>query len=1164
MNKINIFNYINSIIYSKNLIEASAGTGKTNIISLLYLRFLLNINLDKYFNNLLIDNILIVTFTELASLEIKNRLLNNIRNLKISCIKNYCIDSNIYDIFNYIKNFPNIINFLTKLEYQIDIFSIFTIHSFCKKIIFNNFLYFNINYNSEILSNEINLIYELVILYWNNNLSNLSINIIKIIKNYWLSYNNLFNDIKIFFNFIKINLNFNYNKYKNINHCYYNIIYFIKYFKKEWLINRDFLFNYLLDLKIKYFNFLKLKYLFKEIYIWCCSDTIDFYLPKSLYKLSFSYLINKYKNIFIDKNILFINIDFLKSKIKDLYNYILLDCLNFIRKNIEKKKKYNSLLSFNDLILILYKFINNDNNIDFLNNLRKSYPIIFIDEFQDTDYFQFNIFKKIYINNFSKYKTKIILIGDPKQLIYSFRGANIFNYIYIKKLIKNFYTLNINWRSSYFLNKCINKLFINLNNPFIFKDILFNKINSLDVNKNFYILNNNNNRDNSIKFFFFENLNYSDFKYELANFCAIKIIEYLNNSKYLILDKNLIQRRIIPSDISILVYSNSDIKIILDVFSKYNLPILSYCDDNSIFNTIESKEIYYILNAILFPYNKTYLKNALLTSLFNFDIFTINKYFNNYKLLNNIINDFYFYYNLWNKNGIYLMIKFILEKNIIKLNYIKNKNKLLINFINLSEILQIKYLKLNNKYLLIKWLFEKINNLSILNNSKYNIKYDLNINSINVTTIHKSKGLQYNIVWLPFLFSLNKKNNYYYYYNRKNFYFNIDFYKFRYNKKLMLEEFFSEEIRLFYVALTRSIYQCNIFIYNFNYKNMYFNNFYINKIFNLYSNLNNFKCIKEYLFNFLFKKNIYIKFINFNNYKKKEIFFDFCFDILKKDYKKIKFVNFINKINILSFSKIIKDANIFNKDKNIIIEKNKYLLRGKNIGNFFHNILEIIDFKKLLNINFILYKLNEFDINKKWFFKIKNILFNLLNVNLKIINVSLNNKSVNIFEKEFDFFLCLSKKIDILYFNDLLKKYNLTYNNSFIDIKFDLYGYLNGVIDLIFIKDNKYYIVDYKTNYIGNSFYDYNNKNMSNFIFKNGYYIQYLFYTIAINKFLKIKLNNYNYINNFGGIYYIFLRGLLLNSNNNSITGIYFIKPNVNLINILDNFFNKKKIFYER
>ncbi len=1171
MNKFNVFNYLNSILYESNFIESSAGTGKTNIISLLFLRFLLNINIDKNFYNLLINNILIVTFTDLATLEIKKRILNNIRNLKLSCINKYCIDNKIKYIFEYIKNISNIINKLIQLEYQIDNFSVFTIHGFCKKIIFSNFLEFNIDTNSKILSDENNFIYELIICYWYKYLSVLSENIIILIVKYWSNYYFLFKDIIIFLNFIKIKFNFNIKIYNNIEFCYYNIINVINNFKKEWLLNNNFLYKYFLYFEDKIFSKKYLNKLFISINLWSKEKTINFNIPKNLYKLSYSYLLKFNSKNFIDKNFIFIYIDYLLLKIKDLYNYILIDCINFIKKNLRKNKLDKSLISFNDLIFKFNYILNNDNKLLFINYIRKNYPIVLIDEFQDTDINQYDIFYKIYINNISLFKTKIILIGDPKQSIYSFRGANIFNYISIKKDIKFFYTLNINWRSSFYLNKSINYLFKKIKNPFIFKNIPYLKLKSYKYNKELYILNKNI-IDYSIKIFIFKNLKNLNKKKKLAEYCAIKIIKLLNNNKNFILDKNLNKRNIIFSDICILVYSNSDINIILDIFQEFNLPILSNFNKINIFNTLESKELICILRSILFPISKINLKNTLLTFLFGFNIFNVNEYINNNKNYNNIIEEFYLYYDIWNNYSFYSMIKFILNSKKNILNTLKNKNQYILNFIHLSEILQKKYLKLNDKFLLLKWFEDKLHNLNVLD-YKYNIRSSFyNIDSINISTIHKSKGLQYNIVWLPFLIVLKKNNKFYYYHNRKNFILNIDLYKNKFNKKLMLEEIYSEEMRLFYVAITRSIYQCNIFIYNLGNKNIFFDSIYINNILGINKKYN-FKKLKYFIkkeFNFKF---IYIKIININNFIKKKIFY--YFNLLNKIKDKNIYKNFNNILykNIFNYSNIKKRI-YFNKNKikylykNILNKCNNnniFLPRGKNIGNFFHNLLENLNFKKKINIDFILLKLNEFNISKNLFFIIKNIILNLLNVKLKYININLYNKNISYFFKEFNFFLYISKKLNFINYTNIINKYDLISKNcNNLDLNFKLYGYLNGVIDLIFVVDNKYYIIDYKTNWINNHYTFYNNINMFKIMCKNRYDIQYQLYSLALHKFLKMKLNNYNYNINFGGIYYIFLRGLFLDTNNISITGIYFIKPKFKLINKLSKFFKKKKIFYEK
>ncbi len=1153
-----IKNFFSNIYLGRsNLIEASAGTGKTNLISLLYLRFLLGINTEKLFSNLFINNILVVTFTDLAVLEIKNRILDNIKNLRISCIKNYPINNIIKEIYFCIKNKSNVIDLLTKYEYYIDNISIFTIHSFCKKIIYSNFIESSIDCNNIIIDNENSLIYELIIIFWRKYFSCLSTNIIKIICSYWSNPSKLFNFLLPVFNII----NFNFNeerKYLSIEDCYNKIIVYINKIKKLLLINYNIIYDFFF-FKKKIFSVWNLKRWFLEIKSWCNKETIDFYIPSCLKKFSLNFLLKK--NIIINFNYIYIFkfIDGIFLKTKDLRNFTIIFCISFIKKKLVKLKKKKLYLSFNDLIIKLNQILIEDKKSILINIIRKNFPILLIDEYQDTDFLQFNIFNKIYLHNYSKFSTKLILLGDPKQSIYSFRGANIFNYIKSKKNIDFFYTLDKNWRSSIKFIKSINYLFSRINNVFVFKEIKYLKV-SYSKENNFFLIKNDTKLISSINFSVFNNLKTKNFKISLAKACAIQIVNVLDKNNNFFLVNNNIRRLLIPSDIAILVHTNYEVSLIFNALQEFNLPINSILEKSNVFHTYEAKELFFLLKSILFPESCVLMSSALSTSFFDFNLINIKNIINNEFLLNKFINDFYFYKNIWNENGILVMIKYILKKNKNKNIFLKIKDKLwLNNILHISEILEKKYFKIKSKKLLLFWFNDSIIN-NTENKEEYYIRSSYNKNGIKISTIHKSKGLQYNVVWLPFLINFKINNFYFFFHNRKNYRVNIDLYKLKKNKFLVDEEIYSEEMRLFYVAITRCIYQCNIFIYELNVKNKNFCFTYLGRLIG-YN--------KKYFFNDL--KNIITSYFNF-----KYIYFNFFDIIYYLNFKKYflnknyitndisKFFFYKNKRFILNFSKITSNKFIKNNyiyTKNFIYKKknNYFLPKGKKIGNFFHKILEKINFLNLLDNNTILYYMLKFNILKKWFFFIKNILFNVLNVNLTTNNICLSNKKISFLYKEFDFFLPI-KKFNFKKFMIIFQKYDciLKWNKNIIYNKNNFEGFFNGIIDLIFFYKNKYFIVDYKTNWLGYDYINYRNNILYKYIYLHNYNVQYILYSIALHNYLKINVINYNYNNNFGGIYYIFLRGLFLDNNRKSFTGIFYTRPNFLLINKLSMFFKKK------
>ena len=124
----------------------------------------------------------------------------------------------------------------------------------------------------------------------------------------------------------------------------------------------------------------------------------------------------------------------------------------------------------------------------------------------------------------------------------------------------------------------------------------------------------------------------------------------------------------------------------------------------------------------------------------------------------------------------------------------------------------------------------------------------------------------------------------------------------------------------------------------------------------------------------------------------------------------------------------------------------------------------------------------------------------------------------------------------------------------------EIEGMMTGSIDLFFMHNGKYYILDWKSNHLGNSIDKYNRENLEEAMAGSNYHLQYHIYTIAAKRYLEQKLgkdpngnNRFDYDRDFGGVIYIFLRGV---RSTNSGMGIYFDKPPMNKINVLDSLFN--------
>ncbi len=115
-------------------------------------------------------------------------------------------------------------------------------------------------------------------------------------------------------------------------------------------------------------------------------------------------------------------------------------------------------------------------------------------------------------------------------------------------------------------------------------------------------------------------------------------------------------------------------------------------------------------------------------------------------------------------------------------------------------------------------------------------------------------------------------------------------------------------------------------------------------------------------------------------------------------------------------------------------------------------------------------------------------------------------------------------------------------------------GMMKGFIDLIFENDGKYYIADWKSNHLGNSSGEYSKERITDEMEKHNYFLQYYIYSAALIRYLRHRLGDiFNYDKHFGGVYYFFVRGM--NPEAEGSPGIFFDRPDIAVLEKLDNYF---------
>ena len=274
------------------------------------------------------------------------------------------------------------------------------------------------------------------------------------------------------------------------------------------------------------------------------------------------------------------------------------------------------------------------------------------------------------------------------------------------------------------------------------------------------------------------------------------------------------------------------------------------------------------------------------------------------------------------------------------------------------------------------------------------------------------------------------------------------------------------------------------------------------------------------------------------------------------------------------------------KDKDLI---NFNFAKGSTAGSFLHKIMEIVlakddvdktDKDSLYNfvnsqLKYDFYHLvsksgDDEDAKNEKIVALSSWLYDILNANLLPKakdgdQVKLSNLKALDCARELDYFLpCKDFKVRVLngichdFYESEVKAFEMLSVPELPDLKKSNFkGYMNGSLDLVAKFDTetgpKFYMIDYKSNYLGNSFSQYTQQKILKSIFESRYDVQILFYSLALYRFLKTTLPNFSYEKDFGGLMYLYLRGM--NSFDTKSPGQFYVKPSEALIDRLDRLF---------
>ncbi len=1203
-----IFDPITTPLTGTNLIEASAGTGKTYTIAGLYLRLILEKHLTA-------DQILVVTFTQAATEELKDRIRNTLVKAKSAFLTGSSTDRFIHVLVQNHRNSTSALQQIQDALIDFDNAAIFTIHGFCQRVLHENAFETQSLFDTELVPDQSQTIQEITDDFWREHFYDAALE--------FISY--AVNNISGSKYFLKLLAK---KKTPDIRvvpvvakPAFASLDGFrarLKELKAAWPLARDAVASAHCGLRspvlsATVYGGLKTSAdhpgpskreqtviaLMEAMGRYADEKSIGFPFFKGFEKFTASRLIQYTKKSHMPPSHEFFNICdalyeagvVLESEMEQYLLYLKAQYLRFAQEQLIIRKKSSNMQFFDDLLVMVKQALDDQNGSILVAAIQQKYKAALVDEFQDTDSIQYQIFSRC----FDSTQSSFFMIGDPKQAIYGFRGADIFSYLKAAGSVSSSYTLLENWRSTTGLITAVNTIFSNIKKPFIFDQIQFEKGSSGSKVETFdeasspsmtiWYLTSKKNPDMP--------LSRTEAVPRIARAVAVEISRLLFPGPT-DLAKNLTDRYV-AGDIAVLVRTNRQAHIVKQHLSSMQIPSVLYNTGN-VFHTHEAMELERILSSISDPGDQRLLKAALITDVMGAKGQELGAADGQPPGWESRYASFREYFRLWNQYGFLRMFRRVLAKEKVRERLLQfpDGERRLANILHLAEILhQESVQRTLGMTGLVKWMAEKRAD-PVTGSEEYQLRLESDDNAVKIITIHKSKGLEYPVVFCPFAWdgSVIKDREFTFHdsHSKQELTLDIGSVDISMHLALAQDELLAENLRLLYVALTRAIKRCYLVWGRF---------------------LNAETSALAYLFHhdlipqgFAKTHGVVASLQETMSKKNHETLFNDLKQLADTSQGSIRLaplpaddgvrqsmpevrpehcacrqfqgtIDFAWKISSYSylvskrtFDEAFTDRDAFRGGAQYLQESHRgfnaipdifSFPKGTRAGIFFHDVFEHLDFAAKDSehkVQLVANKLKSYGFESAWLAPVCGMIDNVLSLPLPNDQTSLQLSSVQFKDRinEMEFYFPLHPITPQVLKKTFDPYTDFSVSGSFPEqigkLVFPLTkGFIRGYIDLIFRAKERYYLLDWKSNFLGSRVEDYG-KDALRLVMDNEFYtLQYHLYTLALHQYLRQRLPGYSYEKCFGGVFFVFIRGV--DSEKGPEFGVYNDVPPKDLINAL-------------
>ena len=429
-------------------------------------------------------------------------------------------------------------------------------------------------------------------------------------------------------------------------------------------------------------------------------------------------------------------------------------------------KRQAGSFGFHDMLLRLDRALAGPRGAALRARILAQHPVALIDEFQDTSPLQYRIFERLYRPEADDPASALLLIGDPKQAIYAVRGADIYCYLAARRATRGRHAmLGTNHRSTQALVEVVNHWFARAEarpgaGAFGFRalpdDGAVPEADPLPFvpvaaqGRPERLVTQDGELSPMTLAHALQPAGAPLQRARLAAHCAEQIVAWLNDPAAGFARAGAPLQRLRPADIAVLVRSHTEAQAMQRALRQRGLASVYLSDRDSVFRRPEARDLFWWLQAVAEPRNARRLRAAFATATLDLPLAELERLAHDDAALEARSAQLQALHALWRAQGVLPMLRQTLHELGLPARWLREAGgeRRLTNFLHLAELLQTASSTLVGEQALLRWLADRLRQDGGTEEQVVRLESDADL--LQIVTIHKSKGLEYPVVCLPF------------------------------------------------------------------------------------------------------------------------------------------------------------------------------------------------------------------------------------------------------------------------------------------------------------------------------------------------------------------------------------------------------------------------------